>query len=70
MYHLDSDEDECMISSNQHLKSQSQPPSISWHISSEFEDSSALCTMRKCKTFLKHNAYPEEKQNSFSAPIS
>jgi hypothetical protein len=54
MYHLDRNEDEGMISSNQQLKSQSQPPSISRHIGSEFEKGSTLCTMRKCKTFLKH----------------
>lgn len=54
MYHLDSDENESMISSNEELKSQSQPPSVRRNIGSEFEHSSTLCTMRKRKTFLKH----------------
>ena len=67
MYHLDSDENESMISSNQELKSQSQPPSIRRHIGSEFEHSSTLCTMRKCKTFLKHKpafrTYTSQRQS-------
>lgn len=37
MYHVDRDEDESMISSNQQLESQPQPPSIRRHTGSEFE---------------------------------